>query len=205
MKQAMKDYRCIWRHEAHQADRISRTLIQKRKVRFGWGVAYLPSLLLETLHFRRNLSSTRRNLLFTKRKAFKAAREISRGGDRAIQWGYIEIETKDLLDKEKKGLYTEKVRRKQLQEIELLVDHFLNLMKSNGRTYEEAVRTAYPAKGQYLGFLGKLERAEQEVISAAVTGIRKGSKKERVTWFQRVQETTRSIRTKEAGRLFPGA
>lgn len=202
-KFVMKNFRFLWRHEVRQADWISRKLIHRRKIRFGWGVSYLPNLLLEAVRSKRNLSSTRKNLLFTKKKAFKAAGEVVRGEDRSIRMGYIEIETKELLDREKKGYYTEKVRRKQLQEIELLVDHFLSLMKTGGNTYGEAVHKAYPTKKHYLAFIKKIERAEQDVVHAAVTGLRKGSKKERVTWFHKVQEVTRSIRMEDVERLYP--
>lgn len=199
----MKNFRFIWRHEVRLADFISRKLIHRRKIRFGWGVSYLPNLLVEAVRSKRNLSRTRKNLLFTKKLAFKAAGEVSRGEDRAIRMGYIEIETKELLDRERKGYYTEKVRRKQLQEIELLVDHFLSLMKTGVKNYGEAVHKAYPSKKNYLTFIQKLERAEQEVIHAAVTGLRKGSKRDRVRWFQKVQEVTRRFRMEEVERLYP--
>ena len=146
---------------------------------------------------------TRKNLLFTRRKAIKAAREVARGGDRAIQMGFIEIETKDLLDREKKGFYTEKVRRKQTREVELLVDHFLRLMNTKENTFEAMVRESYPSGKEYLAFLNRLQQAEQDVIQAAITSMRKGSKKERLNWFKGVRETTRSIRMEEASRIFP--
>ncbi|MFZ7111168.1 MAG: NF038143 family protein [Desulfatiglandales bacterium] len=199
----MEDFRFIWRHEVGQADSISRELIHKRKVRVGWGVDYLPKVLLELIRSKRQLSSTCKNLLFTKKKAFRAAMEIVRGADRSIQVGHIEIETKELLDREKKGFYTEKVRRRQLQEIELLLDHYLGLMRSQGRSYEETLREAYPTKRKYLVFLQELEKAEASVIHAAIAGVRKGNKKDRTTWFQKLQDATRSIRREEAKRLFP--
>ena len=199
----MKNFRFIWRHEVRQAHCISRELIHRRKIRFRWGVSYLPNLLIEAIRSKRNLSRTHKNLIFTKKKAFNAAREVARGEDRSLRMGYIEIETKELLDKERKGFYTEKLRRKQLQEIELLVDHFLSLMKSNGKTYEEALKKTYPARKKYLIFLRKLEQTEQDVIHAAITGLRKGSKKDRVTWFQKIQDATRSIRMEEVERIYP--
>lgn len=199
----MKNPRLLWKHEVIQADKVARSLVRMRKVKSGWGVMFIPNWFYEMVHCRRNLAKTRKNLLFTRQKAFKAAKEIMKGEDRSLQIGVIEIETRDLLDREKKGYYTDKVRRKQIQEIEVLIDHFLALLRTESRTNDEAIGKAYPTQKQYLSFLRKLERAEEEVIRVSIDGVRAGSKKERVAWFQKVQDTTRRIRSEETKRFFP--
>lgn len=199
----MKDPNLLWKYEAVQVDKVARSLIRRRKVKTGWGVLFLPNWLFERAHHRRHLAKTRKNLLFTRHKAFRAAKEIMKGGDRSLQMETIEKETKDLLDREKKGYYTDKVRRKQVQEIEVLIDHFLALLRTETPTCEEAIEKAYPTKKQYLSFLQKLERAEEEVIRASIAGVRAGSRKERIAWFHKVQETIRRTRLEEANRFFP--
>lgn len=64
------------------------------------------------------------------------------------------------------------------------------------------VKQAYPTKTIYLSFLNKLNRAEKEVMQAAIATIRKGSKKDRNKWFDKVAQTISKIRIKEAGHLF---
>ena len=114
----------------------------------------------------------------------------------------IEIKTKDILDKDKKGLYTEKIRRKQLSEIQVLTDHYFRLSDTKCSCYHETIKFAYPDKKCYLSFLNILQKAEHEVVQAAITSVRKGSKKERLRWFKKVNETTREVMMGEFAQLF---
>lgn len=198
----MGNSRIIWSHEINQADKIARSLIETRRVRFGWRILFPPSLLLNYIRFRKSLILTRKNLLFTKQSAFDAAKEIFYGKDRALEIRSIEIKTKKILGKEGKGYYTEKVRRKQLHEIELLIDHYLDLLNSNRMSYGEMIKVTYQSKKRYLSFLNELHEIEQEVIQAAITTMRKGSKKDRLRWFRKVQETSKKARMEEVERIF---
>ena len=142
------------------------------------------------------------NLFFTKDLALGASHNIHQGKDRALEIRLIEINTKAILDKEKKGFYTEKIRNKQLREIEFLIDHFLDLINSNQPSYKDAIKTKYTSKGRYLTFLSSLQKVEEEVIQAAITTMRKGTKKERRLWFDKVKATTKKIRINEADRIY---
>jgi hypothetical protein len=135
--------------------------------------------------------------------AFDASKEIVGGESHAMQIRLIEIKTKKLLDKQKKGYYTEKLRRKQLQEIELLIDHYLDLLNSNENRYGEMIRTTYASRQKYLSFLNRLQKAEQEVIQAAITSMKRGSKQERLAWFRRVEEVSKEARGGEVEQIFP--
>ena len=114
----------------------------------------------------------------------------------------MEIKTQNILDREKKGLYTEKVRRKQLVEIGLLITHYLNLLKSNHTRYEEMVKAAYPSKQHYIAFFEQLQKAEREVIQASIFTVRRGSKKERLKWFGKIERALAAARTQEAKQIF---
>ena len=114
----------------------------------------------------------------------------------------IEIKTQETLDKDQKGHYTEKIRRKQLNEIEPLIFHYLDLIDTGKSRYPEMIKTVYPSKGNYLSFMSNLQKLEEEVIQAAITTTRKGNKKERRKWFDKVRATTKDARTAEAERLY---
>ena len=144
----------------------------------------------------------RKNLFFTKKFALDAGNNIHQGKDRALEIRLIEINTKAILDKEKKGFYTEKIRNKQLREIEFLIDHYLDLLSSNQPSCKDAIKAKYTSKGKYLHFLNSLQKIEQEVIQAAITTMRKGTKRERRLWFDKVKATTRKVRLKEADRFY---
>ena len=198
----MKNDRIIWQHEVRQIDRIVKALLENKKVAFNWKIILLPIFLNKVYQYQKDLRITRKNILYTKKFAFDAAKNISQGKDQAWEFRRIEIKTREVLDNEKKGFYTEKIRRKQLAEIELLIKHYLDLFSSKQSTYAEVIKERYPSKGNYLAFLNALQKAEEEVIQAAITSMRKGSKKERRLWFQKVKETTRQVRMHEADQIY---
>ena len=177
-------------------------IIETKQPPVNWRILLLPLWISDHIRFKKSLSLTRKNLLFTKRLAFDAAKEIFGGKDRALEFRLIEIKTKNLLDKEKKGLYTEKIRRKQFAEIDLLIDHYLALFNSNRKAYGEMVKAAYSSKKTYQSFLSKLQKSEEEVIQASITSVRRGSKKDRTRWFQKVKSTSKKIKTAEVDMIF---
>ena len=198
----MKNFSVIWKHEVRQVDQIVKTLLENKKVDLNWRIILLPIFLTKVYQYRKDLRFTRKNILYTKQFAFDAAKNISQGKDQAWEFRQIEIKTREVLNTEKKGFYTEKIRRKQLSEIELLIKHYLDLFSSKQSTYAEIVKDKYPSKGNYLNFLSALQKAEDEVIQAAITTMRKGTKKDRRQWFQKVKETTKKIRTTEAEQIY---
>jgi uncharacterized damage-inducible protein DinB len=87
--------------------------------------------------------------------------------------------------------------------MELLIEHYLHLLNSNGTNYPGLVSATYPSKQKYLSFLNKLQKAEQEVMQAAITSMKRGSKQERLTWFSRVEEAHKKARMEEVEQIFP--
>ena len=201
----MGNERTIWNHEVNQANKIARSLVDDKRNKFGWRILLPPDFLIRYIYYKKNLILTRKNLLFTKRMAFDAAKEIVGGGSHATQIRLVEIKTKKLLDRERKGYYTEKLRRKQLNEIALLVDHYLNLLNSKGKNHAELVRAQYPSKEKYVSFLNKLQEAEQRVIQAAITSMKRGSRQERVAWFTRLTTASKQAREEEVEQIFSNA
>ena len=198
----MASIRAIWKHEVNEGNQISRLLIQDQKVKMNWRVALLPLFLLDVIHYRYRLWVVRKNILYTRKPALEAAQNISNGQEQAWQMRRIEIKTRESLDRDKRGQYTEKIRRKQLSEIELLTTHYTDLIHSGKLRYPQMIKAVYPAKGIYLNFINKLRALEEEVIQAAVSTTRKGTKKERRLWFDKVKAVTRKARLSEADRIY---
>ncbi len=169
---------------------------------FGWKVFVVPSRLFRHLRAKRALYVKRKKLLFTKQLAFNAAKEICRGNDRAHEMGLIVMKTRKIQDKEKKGFYTEKIRRRQMNEVEWLMDHYLRLFNSNGETYEESLKGAYSTKNKYLSFLNRLHKLEQEVRRASLGPLRKGTKKVRQSDFGKTQGVYEKVRHTEAKSIY---
>lgn len=198
----MGNFRAIWKHEVAQADQIAKLLLDNKKVALDWKIMLVPVFLYKVYHYRKDFGFTRKNILFTKKLAYEAAKNIFQGKEQAWEFRRIEIQTKEILDNEKKGFYTEKIRRKQLSEIDLLIKHYLELFNAKQSKYAEIIKEIYQSKGNYLTFLSTLRKAEEDVIQAAITIMRKGTKKERREWFQKVRETTKKVRLAEAEEIF---
>ena len=198
----MKNLRTIWKHEVCQADQIVKRLLENKKITLTWNNILLPVFLYRVYHYRKSLRFTRKNVLFTKQLAFEAAKNIFIGKDQAWEVRRIEIKTNDILTRDKRGIYTEKIQHAQLSEIQLLIDHYLRLLKTDRARYAEALKAAYPSKGRWLNFLSHLHKAETEVIQASIETMRTGAKKERRQWFQKINETTRKIRLAEADEIY---
>jgi len=198
----MGNFRCIWKHEVDQANQIARILLDNKKVALDWKIMLVHVFLYKVYHYRKDLGFTRKNFIFTKKLAYEAAKNIFQGKEQAWEFRRIEIKTKEILDNEKKGFYTEKIRRKQLSEIDLLIKHYLELFDAKKSKYPEIIREIYKSKGNYLAFLSKLHEVEADVIQAAITTMRKGTKKDRREWFQKVSATTKNVRMAEADQIY---
>jgi hypothetical protein len=172
------------------------------KVSFHWKTIIFPFLIIDYIKYRKTLFVTRKNILFTRQLAFEAAEEIWKGMDRNSAIEMIDTKTKRILFKEGKGLYTEKVRRKQIGEIKRLIDHYLRLMDAKGSVYSDVLIEAYESKKNYMLFIGRVRQAEQDVIHASISSVRKGSKKDRLNWFHRVKKITDEVRTREMEEVF---
>lgn len=193
----------IWTHEVAQASRIADSLVGTNRAPVGWRRVIFPLALADLIRRKRKIGETHKNLLYTKELAFNVAKEVAAGHDRALELGSVDAKTREVLRKEQKGFYTEKIRKRQLSEIALLVDHYTRLLNAEGKDYDAMVQNAYGTRKEFQTFLNRLERKEEEVIQAAISSMRKGSKKERVAWFKKLEEITRIVRTEDLERIFP--
>ena len=198
----MKSFNAIKKYEIRQTGQIAGTLIDITNSKFNWRIIIFPFFLYDFIRYRRRLQVLRKNLFFTKQFALKAVKNIHQGKERAREIRQIEINTRDILDKEKKGFYTEKIRNRQLREIEFLIDHYLELLSTNQPGYRDSIKATYTSKGSFLAFLNSLQKFEEEVIQAAIATMRKGTKKERRLWFDKVRAATKKIRLKSADRIY---
>ena len=171
-------------------------------MKLDWKVLLLPFYLLLVIQYRHRLRVLRKNLLFTRRLAFQAAQNVSDGQEIGWQIRRIEIKTREILDKNPKGQYTEKIRRKQLNEIEFLTTHYLELIRTGKSRYPEMILTVFPSKGKYQAYMTNLQKLEEEVIQASIATTSKGTKKERRIWFDKVRAATKEARLAYARGLY---
>jgi len=141
------------------------------------------------------------NFLFTKKLALEAAFNIiEKGKSLAEVKEQLKEKTGNILAADKKGIYSAKIRQKQIQEMEFLIEHYLLLFAAEGKDYAAMVKKAYLHREDYLAFLERLEKLEKEVYLAAMQTVKSTSAKEMA---QQMEEATYKIRRIDADRMFP--
>ncbi len=64
------------------------------------------------------------------------------------------------------------------------------------------IKATYRSKQKYLSFLNRLQKAEQEVIQAAIATMEMGTKQEQVRWFGKVPEAFKKAKIEQVERIF---
>jgi hypothetical protein len=161
----------------------------------------LPGIFI--FDFLRRSSETRRysNLfLFPRKLALDGALDILNGGDPKKILTQIENHMKQWLAS--LNLYSEKLHRKHMEEISLLIDHYSKVLHAEGNNYPGLVKYAYADRESYEAYLHRLSAAEQEV-DHAIAEMR-GETKEIRERLQAEQIQVLELRTKEVNQIFLG-
>jgi hypothetical protein len=159
----------------------------------------LPGMFL--FDFLRRSSETRRYsdlFLFPRKLALNGALGILKGEDRKKILSQIEDNVKRWLVS--LNLYSERLQRKHMDVIDLLMDHYSRLLHAEGNVYPDLIRYAYPARESYETYLHRLSAAEQEVDHAIIE-IR-GETMEIMERLRMEQVQVAELRTKEVNRVF---
>jgi len=194
--------RIIWQYELKLAKRAAKELFKEQKPTKGWNLLVFPLYLVQYLRYKSTLRSVCNNFLFTKKLALEAAVQVIGGQTEATQMRIIETRTRMLLQGRTRPYYTQAIRRKQLIEIELLIRHYVALLKSSATSYGAMIRDVYPDRNSYTSFLKRLQQVEREVLAASATTLKKSSKKKRIEWFGKIEQTFKALREKEATAIY---
>ena len=141
------------------------------------------------------------NFLFTKKLALDAARDIIKEGQsRQGVLAGIDDKTRDILTSDKMGIYSEKIRRQQMNEINLLLDHYLKLLDAQGNNYQSLVKNAYQARDNYEAFLHELTLMEKAVNRAAIQTV--GATETAHELVSGMEKAAEIVRTEQAEKIF---
>ena len=106
--------------------------------------------------------------MFTQNMALKAAFDMFKKGlSRQEVMDRIDSQTKKTLSSVPDSIYSDEIRREQIKEIELLVDHYGKLFKADGEDYAALVVGAYQTRENYAAFFKQLKAVENDVMAAA--------------------------------------
>jgi hypothetical protein len=149
---------------------------------------------------RRNSETKRYGELFLlpRKSALHGTLNVLKGEDRKQVLSRVEEEIRQWLISLK--LYSERLLRGHMDQVNLLIDHYIKLFQAEGNTYQELVRNAYKTQDQFVGHLQRLVAAEQEV-DGAVAEIHGGTPEIRER-LRAEQVQVEALRKKEVQRIF---
>lgn len=163
-----KKFNQIYNYERLVGHSVASRVIKVKQI--GVWEFLIPVVFI--LHFMRNKQNREvfiQNYLFTKQHALEAAlKMLKKGISREDALAAVREKTRALLTApETQGIYSENIRQQQMNEVDLLVDHYRKLLDADGRNYDTLVRTAYGNRHSYLEFHEQLKSAEKKVSDAA--------------------------------------
>ncbi len=194
-----RKYKNIFSRERSLARAVASAVIESKPLTV-WEVV-IPILFFFTfLNFKRSRETFTLNFLFTKKLALDAALERVRKG-KTLEGVRADIKEKTdkILAADRKGVYSSKIRQRQLQEMELLLEHYFRLLEAEGEDFRSLVRNVYQSRENYEKFLTNLERAEKEVNRAALQFVKNKSGQ---TTVSKMEEAAQRIRKDDIERIF---
>lgn len=194
-------YEIILSEERQLAKAVARRVVKMPDVTV-WAFMIPLIFLFNFLRYKRAIEAFVLNFLFTKKLALDAALDImKKGQSRQDVIAHIDDKTADVLASDERGVYSEKIRRKQMNEINLLLDHYLKLLEAEGKNYESLVKTTYQTRDTYEAFLHELTRAEWAVNRAAIETV--GKTETAYELISGMEKAAKEIRAEQAEKIFP--
>jgi hypothetical protein len=187
-----KNYNIVLKAEESFAGAVALGVHVKRPLT-SWHFL-LPGMFL--FDFLRRSSETKRYSAL-----FLFPRKLALNGARIETFSQIEDDIRHWLVS--LNLYSEKLHRKQMDVINLLVDHYSKLLHAEGDNYLALIKNAYQTRESYEAYLRRLSTAEGEV-DRAIIEIR-GETQELMERLRMEQAQVTELRTKEINQIFPGA
>jgi len=140
------------------------------------------------------------NVMFTKKMAIQAAFDIlKKGQTRESVMERIRSKTQEMIASVPDGIYSAEIRREQLKEIDLLIDHYCRLLNSQGNDYDSLVLNAYQTPDRLADFFERLQEAEDSVGRAARNTL--GSSAD-ISTLERMKSAMKKSRLKETEKIF---
>ena len=194
-----KKFNIIFSREESMARSVALAAI-KPKPFSVWEVLIPILFIFGYMRSKEQREAFAQNLLFTKKMALEAAFDMLKkdlSKDDALH--QLDVKTRELLVSMPEGVYSEEIRREQMSEIELLIDHYSKLLTAEGHDYEALIARVYKTTDNYLAFLEGLRETESAVALAAKNTL--GPEAD-TRMLERIEAATQKIRAKQVARIF---
>jgi hypothetical protein len=136
-------YEMILSRERSWAQAITAKVMRPKPLTV-WDVMIPIIFIMNYMDSKKRRELFAENLMFTKKLALEAARDLlGKGQSREQVSAMIEQKTSSVLASENTGIYSEEIRQSQIKEIDVLIDHYLKLLNAEGKDYSSLVINAY--------------------------------------------------------------
>ena len=194
-----KKFEMILAHETATARSVALSAIQPKPFSV-WEVLIPIIFIFGYMKSKETREVFAQNVLFTKKMAMQAAFDmLKKGQSRESVMDRIRSKTREMISEIPGGIYSAEIRREQLKEIDLLVDHYCRLLNSEGEDYDSLVFNAYRTPQRLTDFFEQLQKAEESVGRAAHNTL--GSNADTPT-LDRMNAALRNIRLKFTEKIF---
>jgi hypothetical protein len=194
-----KKYQIILEKEQSMARTLALSLIKPKPLTV-WEIMIPVIFILNYVKLKHSREIFIQNQLFTKKMALDAALDMKKKDfPKDTVMAQIDARTKELVASVPGGIYSDDIRQQQLNEIDLLIDHYSLLLNAPGVDYAALVTKTYPTAAAYSSFLDALRSAEKAVMDAAHRTL--GSKADTDT-AAKIESITASMRAAQINNLY---
>ncbi|MEE9496671.1 MAG: NF038143 family protein [Desulfobacterales bacterium] len=194
-----KKFKIIFERERSMAQGLAASLIRPKTLTV-WEIMIPVIFILNYAKLKQSREVFIQNQMFTKKMALDAALDMQKkDASKETVMVQIQSKTKELVTSVPGGIYSDDIRRQQLKEIDLLVDHYTRLLNAEGKDYASLVTYAYQTAADYSSFLEALKSAENEVMGAARRTL--GDQTD-MTTAAKIESITANMRTAEVKKIF---
>ena len=194
-----KKFKIISERERSMAQGVAVSLIRPKPLTV-WEIMIPVIFILNYVKIKHSREIFVQNQMFTKKMALDAALDMKKKeASKETVMAQIRSKTEELVSSVPGGIYSNDIRRQQLIEIDLLIDHYSRLLNAAGKDYAALVTHVYQTATEYSSFLEALKAAEKEVMSAAHRTL--GSQADRAT-AEQIELITDNMRAAEVNKIF---
>lgn len=194
-----KKFKIILEREQMMARRLALSLIKPKQLTV-WEIMIPVIFILNFVQRKNSREIFVQNQMFTKKMALDAALDIKKkDASKETVMAQIESKTEELVASVPGGIYSNDIRKQQLNEMDLLIDHYTRLLNAPGKDYASLVTHVYHTAAGYASFLEALHQAEKAVMSAAHRTL--GSQADTET-AAKIESITENMRAAEVNNIF---
>ena len=169
-KGIMNRYHMIVAAEKQFAREVTLGVIVQRPMTV-WHYIIPGMFIIDYLRRGSAISQYTKHFMFPRKLALDAARALLEGQDKTSVTSQIEDDISTWLNS--LNLYSQELLHAQVVVVDLLMDHYFKLLKTDGDTYLFLIKNAYKNRGDFKALINELTSAEEEVDGKIIEKIGK--------------------------------